>query len=377
MPKIAIAAVVLGLLLASGVDVASAKTYRFKPVAQSAGTVTFDVKRIARTSRIRSARFTDGRRGRAISVRRVRDAIRGSGRVRVSRSARAGRPRQRLVVIAALNPASGSTSAVAPQPAGAGDATGAADLGTAAQPAAAGDALLSDDFSSANGANGLITNEYAFWNPDPQAVRSPAWQVTSGSLFSKNAVGWSGYPDAITPVGLSLNGSGSSVFRMRTKATYSGSTRQQVSARINAFGPGTSTRPATAWDGVVLWPRYISDTHLYFAYILRRDGRVAITKKCAGNVPGGEIYNNGSYFNLTTERYFADTTPGTWYRLATEAIDNPDGSVTIRLYRNDQLAAQATDTGTGCPPIHGPARLGIRGDNTDFNITDYKATNTP
>ncbi len=88
-------------------------------------------------------------------------------------------------------------------------------------------------------------------------------------------------------------------------------------------------------------------------------------------MPGGGHYNNGTYFGLTPERFHAETVPGTWYRLATEAVDNADGSVTIRLYRDGQLVAQATDTGVGCAPIRGAARLGIRGDNTDFNIKNY------
>src|SRR5438552_2313443 len=35
-----------------------------------------------------------------------------------------------------------------------------------------------------DGPDGLITNEYAYWNfADPAAARSPGWDVTSGSLF--------------------------------------------------------------------------------------------------------------------------------------------------------------------------------------------------
>ena len=41
--------------------------------------------------------------------------------------------------------------------------------------------LLVDDFS---GPNGLVTNEFAFFNQhNPATVRSPTWIVTSGSLF--------------------------------------------------------------------------------------------------------------------------------------------------------------------------------------------------
>src|SRR4051794_34420913 len=41
--------------------------------------------------------------------------------------------------------------------------------------------VFADNF---NYPNGLITNEYAYWNPsDPRAVQSPLWEMTSGSLF--------------------------------------------------------------------------------------------------------------------------------------------------------------------------------------------------
>src|SRR5262245_60018249 len=53
--------------------------------------------------------------------------------------------------------------------------------------------LFSDNF---NRPEGLITNEYAYWNPtDPSAVKSSDWQMTSGSFFISGNAGWSGVPD--------------------------------------------------------------------------------------------------------------------------------------------------------------------------------------
>jgi len=146
---------------------------------------------------------------------------------------------------------------------------------------------------------------------------------------------------------------------------------QELDARINGFS-GSANFPPLAWDGVVLWPRFVTPYHLYFAYLLRKDGRVAITKKCPGEVPGGGLYNGGSYFVLASERYLGPTRVGRWYRLASSVQDNPDGSVTIRTFQDGRLAARATDRGVGCPPIHGPTHLGIRADNVDANLTHYR-----
>ena len=233
---------------------------------------------------------------------------------------------------------------------------------------------FTDGFDSPNGTNNLITNQYAFWGTDSLAVRSSAWDVTSGSLFARDGRAWSGPVDAVTPDRYSTNGTGSYVFRMRSKRAEFGSTRQEVSAKINSFYGGTASRPAVAWDGVVLWPRYDTEFSLYFGYILRKDGRVGITKKCPGQVAGGDYYNGGSYFSLYSERFYASTNVGQWYRIGTDAQDNADGSVTIRLLRDGKVVAEARDTGVGCAPIKGPARIGIRADNAEFELDDYVAT---
>jgi hypothetical protein len=253
-------------------------------------------------------------------------------------------------------------------------ATGIVCALACASPAVGSTLLMSDDFATGNGPNGVITNEYALWTSDPAAVRSPLWEMTSGSLFSVGGLGWTGDPDGVVPDATSSNGTGSQVFRLRTRAAF-GSVRQAVSVRVNRFDapPGG----ATGWDGVVLWPRYRSEFALYFAYVLRRDGRVQITKKCAGQQPGGDYYNGGTYFPLTPVTVAADTEPGRWYRLTSEVRDNDDGSVSIAVYRDGARLAEVTDAGVGCAPLTGPARLGVRGDNTDFNLDAYRVYGLP
>jgi hypothetical protein len=231
---------------------------------------------------------------------------------------------------------------------------------------------MSDDFSRPNGPNQLIVNEWSYWNPaDSARVLSPAWQMTSGSLFSVGGIGWTGVPDDTQPDRYSQQHTNSQVFRLHTARGDFGNVVQELDARINGFS-GSANFPPLEWDGVVLWPRFVTQYQLYFAYLLRKDGRVAITKKCPGEVPGGSFYNGGSYFDLASERYLTRTLVGRWYRLASSVQDNPDGSVTIRTFQDGRLAAQATDRGIGCPPINGPTHLGIRADNVNANLTHYR-----
>jgi hypothetical protein len=239
-------------------------------------------------------------------------------------------------------------------------------------PSRPGQLLMSDDFKRPNGPNHLIVNEWSYWNPDDRGrVISAAWQMTSGSLFSVGGFGWTGVPDDTSSDRYSQEHTNSQVFRLNTRRSDFGDVVQEVDARINGF-TGSANFPAVEWDGVVLWPRYVNEFHLYFAYLLRKDGRVAITKKCPGHVPGGSFYNGGSYFDLASERYLGPTVVGRWYRLASSAQDNPDGSVTIRTFQDGRLVAQATDHGVGCPPIGGPTQLGVRSDNVDANLTHYR-----
>jgi hypothetical protein len=63
-------------------------------------------------------------------------------------------------------------------------------LAAALTPAPARAALFHDGF---NVRDGLLTNEYRYWNHLPS--RDPGWQITSGSLFARGGRGWTGHPD--------------------------------------------------------------------------------------------------------------------------------------------------------------------------------------
>lgn len=235
-----------------------------------------------------------------------------------------------------------------------------ADAGSSAD---AGTALLWQDTFSVP--DGLITNEYAYWNPgSSSAVQSPDWEMTSGSLFAKNGAGWSGVPDGTSPDPLSAHYTDSAVFRLNTKRYDYGNVAVSFKL-LNSRLVTTSRTPATDWDGIHVFLRYQDQTWLYYASINRRDNTAVIKKK----VSGGST-NGGTYYQLTPNVKY--TVPyGAWQRVKATVVNNTDGSVTIQLFANDTLLVSTTDRGTGGPPITHAGAVGIRGDNSDFQFDDF------
>lgn len=118
--------------------------------------------------------------------------------------------------------------------------------------------LLDYTFSSPNG---LVTNEYAHWNPgSSSAKKSSYWDMKSGSLFAKDGRGWTGRPDDCSGSSLnalSSNCTNSAIFRLNTKNFAYGNVK--VSMKLYQTGlVSTSSTPAVAWDGVHIFLRYKS-----------------------------------------------------------------------------------------------------------------------
>lgn len=213
--------------------------------------------------------------------------------------------------------------------------------------------------------NGLVTNEYAHWNPDsPSAVHSPDWDMTSGSLFIENGFAYSGVPDGNSPGPTSSTYTGSSVFRLNTKRFDFGSVSVRFDLRIDALS-STSRTPAVAWDGIHVFMRYQSEEQLYYASVDRRDGTVVIKKKCAGGPTNG-----GTYYTLGSRSGFPIQF-GAWENVGADIVDNTDGSVTLRLWRNGSMLLEVVDRGTGCAPLTGTGATGIRGDNAEFYFDGF------
>ena len=234
-------------------------------------------------------------------------------------------------------------------------------------PAARADTIVLSD--PLNYPDGLITNEYAFWNPsDSASVKSPIWEMDSGSFFASGGAGWTGVPDDVSPNAKSTNGNNSAIFRLNTKEADFG----DVSVSFSVLNQGLSTSPSTPavdWDGLHIWLRYQSEYNLYYASINRRDNTVVIKKK----IPGGPS-NGGTYYELSN--YVPHAVPyNTWQQVTASVKTNSNGSVTINLYDGSTLLVTATDNGTiGGPPITGLGRVGIRGDNANLKFKNFVVT---
>jgi hypothetical protein len=155
---------------------------------------------------------------------------------------------------APASPATPAAPASAPTPA------------VAAAPAPPPDRILfSDGFDYPEG---LITNEYAHWNPThPDALTSPAWATTSGSLFAQSGSGWTGVPDGCRTSSARSNPStASDVFRLNSVRRDFGDVTVSLDLRNNHLTSSART-PPRAWDGVHIWLHYQSEYNLYYASV--------------------------------------------------------------------------------------------------------------
>jgi hypothetical protein len=236
--------------------------------------------------------------------------------------------------------------------------------------------------------DGLITNEYAFYNAgDPAAAASPDFEMTSGSLYGRGGDFWTGNPNACEPDASSGTCNNSDIFRLNTKQRFQGN----VSVSLALMQLSNITNPScnsndSCWYGTHLWLRYQSEYNLYYASVNRADGQVVIKRK----VPCGSD-NDGTYFVLGTYVPHAFK-PNAWNHYRASIQTNADNSVTIKLYDTDASAQTPVVTGTdrggtnpnwnsrcstpgkygsaNYSPITDPGGVGIRGDFSNFVFRD-------
>lgn len=263
-------------------------------------------------------------------------------------------------------------------------------------------------------ADGLITNEYAFSGHtfDGAAVMSDEWQVTSGSLFAKGCVGWTGVPDdahgGTTRVdATSSNVTNSGVFRARTVRSDYADITVTFDVWVNEFVVAGPSLPAQNWDGLHVFLRYLSPFNLYYVSVIRRDGAVVIKRKVSGipaaeasptaesagnpngyyEGPTGNVSNHGAYYTLAqtpTGRHPARL--NAWLAVSVSACTNPTGTVTLTAALDGHEVLRATDDATKyagewtgkrdgwggtTKPITGAGRTGLRGDNLDFAFRSF------
>lgn len=243
-----------------------------------------------------------------------------------------------------------------------GDPERPEDPGTVPVDPVAAEVLMQDTF---NGSDGVITNHYAYWSDDPNAFRSDTWEMESGCSFISGNTMWTGVPTSNLPNRNCSNGSGSEVFRFWTKRTDFGDTDVSFLLRNNGYTNGSDVNPSRSWDGIKIYLRRLDGNNFYTAEVNRRQGNVIIQKKCP--------QDGGTYFLL--EQVRLEVTPaqiGIWEEVGGTAVNLPGGGVRVQVVRQGQPVLEAIDNGTGCPALSAPGRVGVRGDNTDFNVDDFE-----
>ncbi|MGH3889330.1 MAG: hypothetical protein ACRDSZ_22685 [Pseudonocardiaceae bacterium] len=209
------------------------------------------------------------------------------------------------------------------------------------------------------GPDGLIAS------PGQPASASP-WVLTSGSLFRSHNQGWTGRPDD----GRSEDGNGSAVFRM--VSVERGFVDVDVGLRMRVDDlVSTARTPAQDFDGAHVWVRYQSDEQLYAISVYRRDGMMAIKKKCVGGPSNG-----GRYIDLTPPISDRPIGLARWQMVTVTVRDLPDGSVQI-IGSRDGWRLEAVDHGAECPPLRGRGGVGFRGDNAELRIDDVSVQPSP
>ncbi len=220
--------------------------------------------------------------------------------------------------------------------------------------------------ASLQGSDRLVSNEYAMQHPeDASAVTSRIWLVTSGSLFVRGGVGYSGPPTRGTVDARSSRQTNSAVLRAVTRQIHPADVAVNLRVRLLRVVPGDNDISAD-WDGFHVFVRYQSAAELYLVSASPRDGFVTVRRKR----PGGDA-NGGHYVTVTSARYPWQFRR--WYTMQVRTLDSPQG-VRIMVFVDGRRILDVTDSGLDRePPIRGAGRIGIRGDNTEFDIADLSA----
>jgi hypothetical protein len=258
-----------------------------------------------------------------------------------------------LIGVAALAVAAAGVTVAATRAIG---SSSTAATGTTHVKTALGPTLLDDRFG---GPDGLVTNEYAYEN-EGSGTQSPTWLVTSGSLFRRDGVAWSGRPDTLAPGPDSATATNSDVFRMVTRRQDFGDVRVSVQFQVVRFD---DRGPRDAFDGMHVFLRYRSDASLLVVSVCRRDNMAAVKKKVAGGTTNG-----GTYYLLASANNACST--GQWHSADVDVRNVADG-VAIDVSVDGRHVLTAHDSGTGGPAMRDPGRVGIRADYIEFLVRRF------
>lgn len=220
---------------------------------------------------------------------------------------------------------------------------------------------------------------------------SPYWWVNSGGrLLMDGSIGTTMRGDAplldrwrltyslSNPIDTDQGRHPQNLFRLVTRSEWK---NVRVSAAFKILKDNWSASPnRNASNGLLFMLRYQEGDTLYYAG-LRVDGMAIIKKKY-----------RGVYYTVAQKQEFAGTYAqggkinvlphDSWIGLRGETVNNADGSVTVRLYRqlgdgSWKKLLEAKDSGqfAGTAPITESGYLGIRTDFMDVALDSFRAEN--
>lgn len=217
---------------------------------------------------------------------------------------------------------------------------------------------------------------------------NPYWWLSSGAFFYvqngigrtvmgdlKSNVDWRRTYSRTNPTDTDNGYRPQNIFRLVTKSRWNNFT-QEAKIKITAYDTDRSPN-RNATNGVLFFNRYQDENNVYYTGI-RVDGAAVIKKKL-----------NGVYTTLDQEKVFSGSYNSSsnpnliplsqWMGLRNVVTDNSDGSVSIKVYLDQQnsgnwkLIAQATDKSD---TIKGAGYAGIRSDFADMRFKEYLLTET-
>lgn len=222
------------------------------------------------------------------------------------------------------------------------------------------------------------TSPYWWVNSGGQLwLRGGKGQTVQGELPSDNK--WRLAYNRSNPVDTDNGYHPQNIFRLITRGQWQ-NFRQEVYTKINKLNLSASPN-RNASNGILLFNRYLDGNNLYYTGI-RVDGAAVIKKKI-----GGRYYTMAykKVFSAPTA-YHRDLNPNLlttnqWLGLRSEVVNNPDGTVTVRLLLdlaqtgNFLPVLEARDSGQyGGPAITSGGYAGIRTDFMDVEFDNYRAT---
>jgi hypothetical protein len=215
----------------------------------------------------------------------------------------------------------------------------------------------------------LVTNEVAYRKPGAAGAHtSPAWLVTSGSLFAVKGTGYTGPVDRGRPGLDSQSNTGSAVFRATSTRSDLGDVRVDLALHVDGI-VGAAVGKQLNYDGVHLMVRYTSPDSVYTVSLCRRDGTSAIKKKS----PGIKSDEPGEPYITLAQVPFACPL-NAWATLQVD-VRNVAGGVSLTLRSDGHQVVSVIDVGQGgVPALTAPGRVGLRGDDTEFHFRDLSVS---